>query len=235
MGDQSERERSLADIRDTYRAYGREGRTALWDLSNPGHRRLTQGRDDRLTSLLRASLPAAGTGTLVDVGCGTGGVATLIADQSLLFTVTGIDLLPDRIAVARVRVPDATFVAGSADAMPFGDESFDVACAITLFSSLPTPALERSVAGEIARVLRPGGWLIWYDLRYRNPWNARVHGIGARRLAALFPAWPAELDAIGVPPPIARRLGRLAPLAYPALHAFRPFRSHLVGRLRKPA
>ena len=44
-------------------------------------------------------------------------------------------------------------------------------------------------AGEIIRVMRPGGWLVWFDLRYDNPWNAGVHGLSKGRLAQLFPGW----------------------------------------------
>jgi SAM-dependent methyltransferase len=234
LGDQAERERTLDTIRATYAAYERTGRRAQWDLSNRGHRRLIEGRDDRLANLLRESWTATSTGALLDVGCGTGAIAALVRDRQLPLAVTGIDLLVERIDEARVRVPGSRFVVGSADDLPFDDGSFDVATAITLFSSLPTEAMEKAVAAEIGRVLRPGGSLIWYDIRFRNPWNPRVHGIGRERLRDLFPGWPETIQAIGVPPPMARRLGRLTPVAYPALHLIAPLRSHLIGCLRKP-
>ncbi|MCA1570295.1 MAG: hypothetical protein LC798_08260 [Chloroflexi bacterium] len=56
-----------------------------------------------------------------------------------------------------------------------------------LFSSLPSRDLEVAAANEVARVLAPGGWLIWYDLRYDNPTNPAVHGIGRSGLRRLFP------------------------------------------------
>jgi len=56
-----------------------------------------------------------------------------------------------------------------------------------------------------------------------------------KHLAELFPGWAAELRSITVAPPVARRLGRLTPVAYPLLHAIPPVRSHLIGRLRCPA
>lgn len=228
------RDRSLDEIRATYDAYGREGRASIWSLSNAGHRRLTEARDARLASLLVDSGAMSHGASLIDIGCGGGGLALLAARHRLPLAITGIDLLPERIEAARVSAPSATFVVGSADELPFGDASFDLASAITLFSSLPSLELERDAAREIGRVMRPGGWLIWFDIRYRNPWNSRVHGTSSRRLRALFPDWTAELYSIGVPPPIARRLGPLTPFAYPVLHAFQPLRSHLIGRLRKP-
>ena len=118
--------------------------------------------------------------------------------------------------------------------MPFPDDAFDVAIATTLFSSLPSRDLEERVATEIGRVLRPGGWLVWYDLRFDNPSNRAVHGVNTRRLEALFRDWPSEMRSISVVPPVARHLGRLTPVAYPLLHAIPSMRSHLIGRLRCP-
>ena len=106
--------------------------------------------------------------------------------------------------------------------------------AITLFSSLPTANMEDGVAREIGRVLRPGGWLIWYDLRRDNPWNPAVHGI-TRRAASSFSGMEAELRSFTLAPPIARRLGPVTPVAYPLLHAIPSLRSHLIGRLQCPA
>jgi hypothetical protein len=102
-------------------------------------------------------------------------------------------------------------------------------------SSLPNDEMERDAAREIARVTRPGGWLVWFDLRYDNPWNAAVHGIDAKRLATLFPGWPQELRSSTVLPPLARRLGRSTPVLYPILELIPPLRSHLIGRLRCPS
>jgi hypothetical protein len=87
----------------------------------------------------------------------------------------------------------------------------------------------------VARILRPGGYLIWYDIRYDNPSNRAVHGVTRSRLQALFPGWRQELKTSTVAPPVARRLGRVTPIVYPVLHAIPILRSHLIGRLRKPA
>jgi ubiquinone/menaquinone biosynthesis C-methylase UbiE len=223
----------LEAIRETYSGYDDSGRDHLWDRTNPGFDRLKSQAEERLLLLLRSSMgqtPLA----ILDVGCGNGDLAALARERGVPATWTGIDLLPDRIATAAMRIPDGRFIVGSADAMPLLAAEFDVVAAVTMFSSLPTPELEARVAKEIARVLRPAGWLIWYDLRYDNPSNPAVHGVTTRRLAELFPGWRQELHSLTVAPPIARRLGRLTPIAYPVLHAIPPLRSHLVGRLQRP-
>ena len=50
----------------------------------------------------------------------------------------------------------------AAEAMPFTDRQFDVVTCLYLFHELP-PRVRRSVVGEIRRVLKPGGALIFVD------------------------------------------------------------------------
>lgn len=223
----------LDEIRAAYGEYTAHGRERLWDVRNPGFARLAADRDRRIVELVASSLPSAG-GRVLDVGCGTGHGRVVVGEAAPDVDYVGLDLLEDRIEQSRASHPGSEFVVASADAMPFPDGSFDVALAVTLFSSLPTPALEERVAAEIARVLRPGGWLVWYDIRYDNPSNRAVHGVPGARLRALFPGWGGSLQALSLLPPIARRLGPVTAIAYPVLHAIPPLRSHLVGRLQCP-
>jgi SAM-dependent methyltransferase len=220
-------------IRERYRSYEVEGRERLWDPTNPGFARLTRERDDAVLDLATRSLPATG-GRLLDLGCGDGRHIAALLEARPDIEAVGVDLLEDRIDEARATVPGATFTVGSADALPLEAHAFDLVYAITLFSSIPTPAMENGAAREIGRVLRPGGWLIWHDLRYDNPSNPAVHGLAEQDIAGLFPGWARELRSFTLIPPIARRLGRTTPRLYPLLHAVPPLRSHLIGRLRCP-
>ena len=220
-------------IREAYRSYEEEGRDRLWDLRNRGFARLSSDRDLRLRELLARSLPGA-PASLLDVGCGNGSLLASVSERWPDVRLAGLDLQPERIEEARATAPDANFVIGSADALPFDDHSFDVVTAITLMSSLPTDPMETGAAREIARVTRPGGWLVWFDLRYDNPTNPAVHGIDSRRLETLFPGWAQELRSSTVLPPLARRLGPSTPILYPILELVPPLRSHLIGRLRCP-
>jgi len=181
--------------------------------------------------LLRRSLPATG-GRVLDLGAGDGRLATVARDAELPFDVwVGVDLDPDAVSVASDSLPWATFVEASGDGLPFEASSFDVVVASTLFSSLPSSALEASVAVEIARVLEPDGWLVWYDLRYHNPANRAVHGISVGRLRQLYPSWRLELRSMTLIPPLARRLGPFTRWLYRPLEMLVPLRSHLIGRL----
>lgn len=79
-------------------------------------------------------------------------------------TVTGIELSPAMLAIARRRAVDLGLEVdlheGDAEDLPFGDASFDsVVCALSL-CTIPDPA---AALGEMRRVLRPGGRLLLVD------------------------------------------------------------------------
>lgn len=229
-----ERARQVALIRATYAGYRRSNAHERWSRANRGFRRLISDRDRTLLLLLSASLPG-GTGRLLDVGCGDGNLLALASERLPDIDLAGVDVDGELLIQATEAVPSGIFVEGSADQLPFASESVDVVVASTLFSSLPTPDFEQAVAGETARVLKPGGWLVWYDLRISNPANRAVHGMTRGRIRSLFPGWTLHLESTSLLPPIARRLGRATPILYPVLEALPVLRSHLIGRMRKPS
>jgi ubiquinone/menaquinone biosynthesis C-methylase UbiE len=116
-------------------------------------------------ALARGLAPPAGT-RLLDVGAGIGGPARHFA-EAYGCDVTGIDLTPAFVELAteltaRTGLADRVrFVAGSALAMPFPDDAFDLATMFHVGMNIPDkPAL----FAEVARVLRPGGRFVVYDL-----------------------------------------------------------------------
>jgi ubiquinone/menaquinone biosynthesis C-methylase UbiE len=79
-------------------------------------------------------------------------------------TVTGIELSPAMLAIARQRAAGlgrhVDFQEGDAEQLPYGDASFDtVVCALSL-CTIPDPAI---ALGEMNRVLIPGGRLLLLD------------------------------------------------------------------------
>lgn len=112
------------------------------------------------TELIRLAALRPGERVL-DVACGTGVVARLAAQQvGDSGTVTGLDINPGMLAVARSATPSDLRIdwrEASADAMPFPDAAFDVVlCQMGLQFMPDKPAALR----EMRRVLVPGGRLI---------------------------------------------------------------------------
>ena len=224
------RDQELEAIRATYANYG-ETRAALWDRSNRGFARMVADRDNALISLIKAATSPGQVPRIIDVGCGAAHLPVRAHEAGVSGTWSGVDLLTDEIAEARERAPWGEWLVASADELPFPEDSFDIAVASTLFSSLPSPALSRAVAAEIERVVRPAGRLVWYDLRYDNPWNRAVHGVRCVDLKGLFPGWRVDVRPITLLPPLARRLGLATDWLYPVLNSFTALRSHYVGTM----
>lgn len=100
-----------------------------------------------------------------DIACGNGGFAAAVKQACPRLPVLGLDLSEAYCGIARARTRDRGRVGfGVADAarLPLASDSLDLATAIYLFHELP-PKIRPKVAGEIARVLRPGGRLVFLD------------------------------------------------------------------------
>jgi ubiquinone/menaquinone biosynthesis C-methylase UbiE len=94
---------------------------------------------------------------VLDVACGTGNTA--LAARARGAEVTGLDLTPELLAVARRReaaegLGGIGWREGDAEEMPFEDASFDVVVSSCGLMFAPD---QRRVAGEVARVTKPGG------------------------------------------------------------------------------
>ena len=93
---------------------------------------------------------------VLDVACGTGGVALRAARAGA--EVTGIDISADQIAKARRAAEEEglaiRFDEGDCQELPYGDAEFDAVA--SAFGAVFAPDQERT-AGELARVCRPGG------------------------------------------------------------------------------
>lgn len=228
------RDADLAAVRSTYSRYVASGHTLRWDASNPGEARNLRAARKAMVENMLAVLPASG-GRVLDLGCGDGSLAVVARQAGINAEWWGVDIREDAILAARASHPWATFSVSSGDALEFDGEWFDVVVASVVFSSIPSSVMEHRIAAEIRRVLKPGGSLVWYDMRYPSPSNAAVHPIGLRRLRLLFPGWRRQFVSTTLIPPLARRLGRATPLVYPLMLRLPAMRSHLLGRLTKPA
>jgi ubiquinone/menaquinone biosynthesis C-methylase UbiE len=178
-------------------------------------------------------LPLTGR-RILEVGCGSGKeLVRLLHWGAQPHDLFGVDLMRDRLREARRRFPDIHFQHTNAERLPFGTNSFDIVLLCTIFTSILDTHMAATVAGEIERVLRGDGVIIWYDFRYNNPYNINVRGIGAREIQRLFPDFELWLRPISLLPPLARHLGSATSALYPLLAALPMLRSHYLGILRR--
>lgn len=117
-------------------------------------------RNSEASSANRALLQdllGPGHGRCLDLGCGTGQNFAGLRDTGR--TVVGLDYSDDQLRLARGRVvPGETLVRGDAAALPFADGVFD--SVVTAWISTDVDDFGAVVA-EAARVLRPGGSLVY--------------------------------------------------------------------------
>jgi SAM-dependent methyltransferase len=111
----------------------------------------------RLRFMLRTARRLVGRsgGALLDVGVGDGYLERMAQEQG--WKARAID--PDALAVDKLRQQGIEAVAGSIAALPFANAEFDVVITSEVLEHLTADDRERGLA-EVARVLKPGGYLI---------------------------------------------------------------------------
>ena len=108
----------------------------------------------------------------LDVGCGNGAAALLVAD-TFGVRVLGVDVDPQQIALARTAAGDRSdvlFMTADATCLPFEDGRFDIASTHKATHHVPRWS---SALAEMRRVLKPRGYLVYADLKAPS-WLALV-------------------------------------------------------------
>ncbi|MDB5067018.1 MAG: methyltransferase protein [Chloroflexi bacterium] len=136
-----------------------------------------------------AELRAAGSRRVLDVGCGTGILATRIGEDGRGARVVGCDLSMGMLRRAAARVRGA-WVQGDALRLPLRDGALDAVVSTQAFHFLPD---RRAALAEFHRVLRPGGLLVIAMVNPRTPAVSRLLSRAATRvLGAGF--WPTRAE-----------------------------------------
>ena len=237
LPDRSRTSEEAARIRTVYAHYDRTAsEQRKRDKLNPGNTYIAIERERNLRTLLESRLDSPlSQCRILDVGCGKAELLHQFHRSGVpAQNLYGIDLLPDRIETNRKLYPYFHLHCANAEALDFPADWFDLIVCSTLFSSILDPAMARNVARSVARVLRPGGAVVWYDLRYCNAWNRYVRAITKDDTGELFPDFTMGLRTVTVIPSLARRLGRLTGVLYPVFVAVPLFRTYYLGLLLKP-
>ena len=122
---------------------------------------------DAFLATLRETAPDAPPRTLLDVGCGTGGLDGRLRDRG--FAVLGVDISPAAIRVARsqigpgdaagcrLRFEEADFAGDECPTLDGGP--FDVVVCQLVISIIGDTRQRRNLLRHVHHHLRPGGWL----------------------------------------------------------------------------
>jgi ubiquinone/menaquinone biosynthesis C-methylase UbiE len=137
-------------------------------------------------------------GRVLDLGTGPGRLPIIIASESPLLLVTGLDLSMDMVKIATQEaqkrgLKNVVFRQGSASELPFADREFDLVVSTLSFHHWKQP---EQALDEIYRVLREGGEAWVYDIPRkmdRSAWEYLTRHYG------LLKAWLFRLHAFEEP------------------------------------
>jgi ubiquinone/menaquinone biosynthesis C-methylase UbiE len=179
----------------------------LYSMFNASHLFAVQHRQRATLKILRKM----GMNSLLDlklleIGCGNGRILQEFLNFGMLSrNLYGLDLLMNRLSQAHDQLPVSQLVNADGQTIPFRSRSFDLVTQYTALSSILDGVIRERVAADMLRVLKPGGFIIWYDF-WLNPANSQTHGITRTEIRSLFPNCRLEFQKITLAPPLARRL-----------------------------
>ena len=108
--------------------------------------------------IIRRLIDSIPPGRALDAACGTGRYSRYMSQRG--HQVSAVDMTPAMLERARANAPEVEFKAGSLEALPFPDRTFDlVMCGLALTH---LPKISRSIS-EMARVLKVGGTAVIAD------------------------------------------------------------------------
>jgi cyclopropane fatty-acyl-phospholipid synthase-like methyltransferase len=170
----------------------------------------------------------------LEIGCGMiGWMGDLITWGLRETDLHGIELDPQRASIARQALPRADLRTGDASRLPWAEESFSLVIASTVFTSILDAGVRETIAGEIQRVLKQDGALLWYDFFRNNPANPHTRAVGRKELRGLFPDLTGDIQSVTLAPPLANFVAPRSWIAATALEGIPWLRTHLIAVLVK--
>jgi ubiquinone/menaquinone biosynthesis C-methylase UbiE len=128
--------------------------------------------DDEL-ALLETLVPLQGA-RLVEAGCGAAPLARELLRRHPDAELVGLEVDERQLAKNLLAPAERLrFERAGAQDIPFADARFDGALMLKSLHHVPMPLMDRALA-ELARVLRPGGWLYVSEPFYAGPFNELV-------------------------------------------------------------
>jgi len=143
-----------------------------WNKQAGSYDRVMAGWERRLFAGSREWACSRTAGEVLEVAVGTG---LNFPHYPAGVTLTGVDLSDRMLDLARERAAhlgrQVTLRQGDAQALPFGDASFDTAVCTLGLCAIPDP---QAALDEMLRVLRPGGRLVLLDHVAGSAWPVRA-------------------------------------------------------------
>ena len=164
---------------------------------------------------------------VLDLGFGAGNdIFTLIKAGFKTENISGVEVIEERFNRLKNILPETSLKLNTGFNIPFPDNSFDLIVQSTVFSSILNQNSRKELADEMIRVLKPGGKIFFYDLKYPNPWNKNVLKIDHKELDILFSSHHRESISVTLNPVIVRKIAKHSIILCEILEQIPVFCSH---------
>jgi len=228
----------LAELEQIRQRYARRAACTggKYDPLNPAVQMSLREREQAIARWSRlCDIAPVESRSVIEIGCGTGNnLRDLLSLGFLPANLTGNDLLPERVEIARRTLPSGLCVVlGNALDLQFPEGSFDVVYQSLVFTSILDRDFQQALAARMWNWVKPGGGVLWYDFVYNNPWNRDVAGVPLRRIRQLFPQGRLRYWRVTVAPPLTRLLVPAHPALYNIANCFPFLRTHVLCWIRK--
>ena len=198
----------LTRIKAAYAKRDIDGKSKLYSFLSPSAFFIIQQREKEIIRVLvRNGIVDLSNKKILDIGCGTGSVLRdFLKYGASPENLYGIDLLDNRIESAIKISPNMNFKCGNAEKISYEGNTFDIVLVFTVFTSVFDPNMKKKLAFEALRVLKPNGFILYYDYKFNNPKNPDVRGVGKKEITSLFPNCTFDFTITTLAPPIARAI-----------------------------
>ena len=148
---------------------------------------------------------------ILDLGTGDGRMLLRLASLGARReNICGVDVMKQTLQNGRKAWSSIPLVCGDGRCLPFDDQTFDITLSCTLLSSVLDDECRGRIAGEMKRVTRAGGCIIWYDMRITRPDNPDVKPVGPKEARILFPDAQIKSRIVSLNPILARRVAPIS-------------------------
>ena len=165
---------------------------------------------------------------ILEIGCGNASfLYEMLTYKASLNNLYGLELIQGRARSTKGCFKHAKITIADAQHLPLEDNSMHIILQSMVFSSILDLQIKQRIARDILRVLKPHGYLIWYDF-WINLTNAHTKGITLSDIRDLFPGCQITWRRIMLAPPIAHRIVPYSWTLSLLLHNLRLLNSHYV-------
>jgi ubiquinone/menaquinone biosynthesis C-methylase UbiE len=207
----------------------------FYSLFNPANLYMIQRRDQYVVQTFNSlGISDLHNKRILDIGCGSGSeLRNFMRYGAMPENLSGIDLLPDKIEMARELSPHIEYQCGDASELSFEEERFDIVMQYTVFTSILDRKMKMNIAAEMIRVLKPDGIILWYDYHMNNPYNPDVRGVKKNEILELFPGCDIFLKRITLAPPVTRVVAPVSTIACQLLEKITFLCTHYLAVIKK--